>query len=396
MRRAYTQCRARVAAGTPSRSTLSVLRTARRPLSDGSGGAVRFAEIKEMPEAVRAVERETDVVDGAPLFVEREATRRVVEALERRAANPDEGDGLDADADFTCPNCGFTTFASRSFRLTCAKCGRCRDELPPRDAYLLTGARGAGKSVALAQIVTQARARGWLCLFVARARDVGHHGDYVVPSPHHAGRFEEPSRSREVLEAFREAHGTDLATVKCTAAAAERWGGATLREVVGAALDDKKRGDEASTALADVVDGLRAHAAAPVLIAVDEYSALFEPATAYYYDGVSLEPDDLVHIRALRALGNAGVAPERRLARGAYVLADSQSRGGAGLGPRDRRLGIAHAPFEIPVGEFSDAEFAAAVDRYAAAGFGAADDVAALKLATQRVPGLLFERLALM
>ena len=67
-----------------------------------------------------------------------------------------------------------------------------------------------------------------------------------------------------------------------------------------------------------------------------------------------------------------------------------------GLGPRDRRLGIAHAPFEIPVGEFSDAEFAAAVDRYAAAGFGAADDVAALKLATQRVPGLLFERLALM
>ena len=131
MRRA-TQCCARVAAGTPSRSTLSVLRTARRPLSDGSGGAVRFAEIKEMPEAVRAVERETDVVDGAPLFVEREATRRVVEALERRAANPDEGDGLDADADFTCPNCGFTTFASRSFRLTCAKCGRCRDELPPR------------------------------------------------------------------------------------------------------------------------------------------------------------------------------------------------------------------------------------------------------------------------
>ena len=69
---------------------------------------------------------------------------------------------------------------------------------------------------------------------------------------------------------------------------------------------------------------------------------------------------------------------------------------GAGLGPRDRRLGIAHAPFEIPVGEFSAAEFAAAVDRYAAAGFGAADDVAALKLATQRVPGLLFERLALM
>ena len=53
---------------------------------------------------------------------------------------------------------------------------------------------------------------------------LGHHGDYVVPSPHHAGRFEEPSRSREVLEAFREAHGSDLATVEWTAAAAERWG----------------------------------------------------------------------------------------------------------------------------------------------------------------------------
>ena len=70
--------------------------------------------------------------------------------------------------------------------------------------------------------MSPARGRGWLCLFVARARDVGHHGDYVVPSPHHAGRFEEPSRSREVREAFRAAHGTDLATVECTAAAAER------------------------------------------------------------------------------------------------------------------------------------------------------------------------------
>lgn len=356
---------------------------------------MRFTEIAALPEAVRAVERETDVVEGAPLFVERDATRRVVEALERRAANPSEGDGLDADADFTCPSCGFTTFASKSFRLTCAKCGQCREELPNRDAYLLTGARGAGKSVALAQIVTQARARGWLCLFVARARDVGYHGDYVVPSPHHAGRFEEPSQSREILAAFREAHADALASVQATAEAAERWGCDNLQELVTTALDAKGRGDEASTALADVVESLRAHDAAPVLIAVDEYSALFEASTAYFYDGASLKPDDLVHIKALRALDATGVAPEKRLARGAYVLADSQTRGGV-LGPRDRRLGIAHPPFEIPVGEFSDEEFAAAVDRYAAAGFGGADDVAALKLATQRVPGLLFERLALM
>ena len=187
-----------------------------------------------------------------------------------------------------------------------------------------------------------------------------------------------------MLEAFREAHGSDLATVECTDAAAERWGGATLREVVGAALDDKKRGDEASTALADVVDGLRAHDAAPVLIAVDEYSALFEPATAYYYDGVSLKPDDLVHIRALRALEMPASRPSggSRARVRARRLAVARRRR-----PRAARPAPRHRPRALRdprrrVG--ADAEFAAAVDRYAAAGFGAADDVAALKLATQR------------
>ena len=180
-----------------------------------------------MPEAVRAVERETDVVDGAPLFVEREAARRVVGALERRAANPDEGDGLDADADFV-PQLRLHDVRQPELPADVRKCGRCRDELPPRDAPADGRAR-RGKSVALAQIVTQARARGWLCLFVARARDVGPPRRLRrAVAPHHAGRFE-AAGAAEVLEAFREAHGTDLATVKCTDAAAELVGGATLR-----------------------------------------------------------------------------------------------------------------------------------------------------------------------
>ena len=111
--------------------------------------------------------------------------------------------------------------------------------------------------------------------------------------------------------------------------------------------DDKKRGDEASTALADVVDGLRAHDAAPVLIAVDEYSAL-RARDGLYCDGVSLKPDDLVHIRALRALEMPASRPGAS-ARGADALLADRSRAGAGSG-RDDPLGIAHAPFEIPVG----------------------------------------------
>ena len=160
---------------SPSRSTLSVLRTARRPLSDGSGGVVRFAEIKEMPEAVRAVERETDVVDGAP------SSSREGDAARRRGARAPRRTRtratLDADADFTCPNCGFTVLQPELPAHQRGD-GRCRDEQAPH-AYPPIPRAARAKSVALAQIVTQARARGLAHSLLRRApRDVGHHGDY--------------------------------------------------------------------------------------------------------------------------------------------------------------------------------------------------------------------------
>jgi len=362
--------------------------------------AVPYAELKAelLPEGSAFLQRELALVEGPPKALERTVGNRLVEALERAAAEP-RAETLASDEDFECPECGFVTFASKSFRLSCAKCGAPREPLPARDAYLLTGARGSGKSVCLATVVSWARRRDWLALYVPRAWDLAHAGAYVVPSQHRAGKFEEPRGSRAILEAFRAAHGPQAARVAVAdGEVGERWGASTLAGVLDAALDDK-RVDEASTGLADVLGVLRAQTELPALVAVDEYTALVGRAEAFW-DNKRLACGDLVHLEALAALGPAGVPEDKRIARGAYVLADSLARGPPGLDAREKRLRVAHPPFELPMGRYDDSEFVAAVHRYASAGFLGVDlsaaDLDELKVATQRNPELLFKRLMMM
>lgn len=369
-----------------------------------SAAAVRFAEVDEaaLPEGCGAIGRESDVIEGKPLVVERAATAALWRAAEA-AAGVDAGapviDALEGDVDWTCPGCGFATFSSKSFRIACAGCGAPRPAAPPRDAYLLTGPRGCGKSVALASLVAKARANGWLALYAPRGFDVANAGNYVVPSPHHQGKFEEPTQARSILAAFHAAHAGDLADVPVRdGAAGDRWSARHLGELLDAALEDKRL-DENGTALADVRGALGACVEKPVLVAIDEYTALFEPKSGYWFDNVNLAPTDVVSIDALRTLDAAGVRAGGRLARGVQIFADSVSRGPASLDGRGKRLSIAHGPFELKLAAYDDAEFDAALDRYRAAGYFSAPldagQVRELKMQTQRNPQHLFDRLAL-
>ena len=366
-----------------------------------SAAPVRFQTIADEPLLeVACLRREAAVIEGAPVVVERDTTRALLDALEALAARPAAelaAPTLDGDTDWELD--GFTTYSSKSFRLTCARSGAARRPLPRRDAYLLTGPRGAGKSVALATVVSWARANGWLALYVPRGWDVANAGDYVVPSPHHAGMFEEPRGSRSLLEAFDAAHGGQLAAVSVKdGAVADRWGASTLRELLDAALA-KDRLDESSTALSDLRFELGRATEFPVLLAVDEYTS-FLGRTDYFYDHARLAPADLVAVSALAPLGAAGVPEAHRLARGCAVLADSWSRGPPGMGDGDKRKAAPHAPFELKLGAYTRDEFRAALDRYKAAGYFEADlephDVAELEMATQRNPQHLFDRLAMM
>ena len=390
---------ARLAASRASRAS--------RAYASAAGAApVKFHEVAEeaLPEGVACLRRESEVIEGAPLMLERATTRELLAMLAALGEAPVEAlaePTLAGDTDWTLD--GFTTFSSKTFRLTCAKTGAARAPLPRRDAYLLTGPRGSGKSVALATCVHWARKNGWLALYVPRGWDVMFQGDYVVPSAHHEGKFEEPRGSRAILESFRAAHGAACAAVPVRDdAVADRWslaGGArTLGGLLDAALEPERL-DENSTALLDLRLELGKVTEAPVLVAVDEYTSFLQPMTRYFFDNVNLAPDDLLSIAALRPLGPAGVFDDHKLARGVSILADSASRCST-LDNAAKRRALPHLPFELKLGPYTHDEFRAAVDRYKAAGYVFsdldADAVTELKMATQRNPQHLFDRLAML
>ncbi|KAH8069929.1 hypothetical protein JL721_5466 [Aureococcus anophagefferens] len=363
-----------------------------------SAAPVRFQTIADEPLLeVACLRREAAVIEGAPVVVERDTTRALLDALEALAARPAAelaAPTLDGDTDWELD--GFTTYSSKSFRLARAvrrgaaapaAARRLPAHGPPRRGQ----ERRAGhrRLVGARERLARARARGW---------DVANAGDYVVPSPHHAGMFEEPRGSRALLEAFDAAHGGQLAAVAVKdETVADRWGAATLRELLDAALA-KDRLDESSTALSDLRFELGRATEFPVLLAVDEYTS-FLGRTDYFYDHARLAPADLVAVSALAPLGAAGVPEAHRLARGCAVLADSWSRGPPGMGDGDKRKAAPHAPFELKLAAYSRDEFRAALDRDKAAGYFEADldahDVAELEMATQRNPQHL-DRAAMM
>jgi len=82
------------------------------------------------------------------------------------------------------------------------------------DKIVLTGARGAGKSAVLNQLVMHARKSGWLCLFVPKGWDQVQAGWYVEPvaplRPDLPAVFDNPFMSSQVLRGTWKAHAALL------------------------------------------------------------------------------------------------------------------------------------------------------------------------------------------
>jgi hypothetical protein len=82
------------------------------------------------------------------------------------------------------------------------------------DKIVLTGARGAGKSAVLNQMVMHARKSGWLCLFVPKGWDQVQAGWYVEPvaplRPDLPAVYDNPFMSSQVLRGTWKAHSALL------------------------------------------------------------------------------------------------------------------------------------------------------------------------------------------
>ena len=352
---------------------LSVLRTARRPLSDGSGGAAALRGDQRNARG-RARRRARDGRGRR-----RAALRRARGDAARRPPSP-EARGVRTRATLRRRGRGLHVPQLRLHdvrqpeRRLSARCGLFEVALEifrgPR-AYVADGARGAGKSVALAQIVTQARAR--LALRAprrARARDVGHHGDYGVhASSRTRAASEEPSRSREVLRAG--AGGARLSALAMPSSA--RTGrGALGRRSAARGRGRRPRRQEARRRGVDgagrrrrrfegarqrLVGSRRPLIAAAASCTRRSASSPRRPTTTTASASV---PDDLVHIRALRGLGNAGVASSS--ARDEPGATHARHAVARRRRPRAARPAPRHRPRALrdPRRNSPDAEFAAA------------------------------------
>ncbi|PSC69955.1 28S ribosomal mitochondrial [Micractinium conductrix] len=165
-----------------------------------------------------------------------------------------------------------------------------------RPQLYLDGWAGSGKSVALYSAVAWARANGWLALYVPSAFSLVQNGTF---SRGEDGLWDTPEAARWILTSLRDAHAEQLPALKTPAgqpldALVEEGlaAGAAPGAVVGAALAAK--------------DSLAAQQELPVLLAVDDYNALY--SRTGYYESVhnfhrrQLAPEELRLARGFRLL----------------------------------------------------------------------------------------------
>lgn len=197
-------------------------------------------------------------------------------------------------------------------------------------SVVLEGERGAGKSVAMAQLAVWARAQGWLVLALdglAMTR-----GGRIVRSRRSPALFDQPGTNRLLLERFAAAEGPALAQLPAQLPApAGSAGGATLLELVQSGA----RSEENSTA---VLERLRAELAlvtrVPVLLLVDNVNALHNPSAYYDMDSPSFAP---VFLPPARLAGPRLFLDHTRqfFLRGTTVVAATR-QGGVAAGPFER------------------------------------------------------------
>ncbi len=104
-----------------------------------------------------------------------------------------------------------TETTSADFHIALKKC--LGEDVSMPSKVLVTGAKGAGKSIALNQAVLHARMSGWLCLFVPNGWDHVQMGAYVEPVRGQKGVYDNPLMTAQLLRNFHAAHKEQLASI---------------------------------------------------------------------------------------------------------------------------------------------------------------------------------------
>ncbi|KAG5176292.1 mitochondrial ribosomal death-associated protein 3-domain-containing protein [Tribonema minus] len=321
-------------------------------------------------------------------------------------------------------------------------------------AFLLRGARGTGKSAALNHAVHYARANGWVVLFVPEARKLLRTGIYCQPSARVAGMYDTPLHAQRMIAQLLAAHGPQLQELEVQdatrraryAAFAGSSGRLSVADMAKPGLPAGKGVDDevfeaaenaADGCFADIVEELLSTEAVPVLLAVDEYSELFQPSAWHYRRDVDhlaafdIDDEDYedkvrearLHVQLERIPGEklTVVAPFMPFRpppdgglcdpapftprRGAVIAAETlhyppvrKIKGKSVRWPYfDDFVGTSADPWTVETAPYSAEEFAAALGHYAACdmyderALGDAD-VARVRIKTMLNPKLIFHK----
>ena len=176
----------------------------------------------------------------------------------------------------------------------------------PDAAMLLSGKRGNGKSATLTHVVDFARGNGWLALFVPRMQAILNDSPFMEPSRRRKGFFDQPAFAKQILREFEAGNGGakgKLAGVAIKTAASPEAEGrlsgfSNLAELVAQHSNEDPQVDHVGLVL-DLLRELAAATEHPVLVALDDYNQCYQH-TGYFYDGLSVGPDQLTLVNALR------------------------------------------------------------------------------------------------
>lgn len=240
-------------------------------------------------------------------------------------------------------------------------------------AFVIDGARGTGKSIALQQIVQFARESGWIVLYVPRARAWCQEGPYVMRSPYISGKFDIDEMGVDLLQKFVHCHKEQLSQIKLRGDYGDRYypsslaakpkdpstvdrSSLTLLDLVESGIRDEEL---ACTAVVDLRNELAQVTEFPVLIAVDEFNTLYQE-TVFGYEGKAVWPEDISVVDALRDFDEKGLKPERRLKNGLFIAATTEN-----FPSRHQfKKQVNYKSFKKTMGLYSSEEFDAALDYY--------------------------------
>jgi len=199
--------------------------------------------------------------------------------------------------------------------------------------FLLQGSRGCGKSVALASVVEFSRLCGAVVLYIPSCLSLVNGGMYHKHEE--TGMWDTPDHARSLLSALLEAHGNRLVD------APGPDGQGNLRDL---AEDGLTREGNAMEAALTMIECLRTTTAFPVMVALDDYNALYSHTG--YYEAVTFKKRRMIKPGELRLASALRMLEHEPITNGVCIAAPTYS---SALSPKLQIPYQKGSMFQVPV-----------------------------------------------